>query len=454
MDNREQRQFLAKKNRISAGSFLLKNRRKKNLDRETYMVENMIHNKALIFYGKKNNISKNELLHTIIKDYKNYRHSWKIQSRNIINALDFKKTNVFKNSKPLCLDLEVASVCDLACPFCYREHIVTPDKIIDDKLCYELIDQASKLKIPSIKFNWRGEPLLNPKLFDYIRYAKEKGILETIINTNATNLTEKNINKLIDVGLDLIIYSFDGGTKKTYEKMRPGRFKKNSFSNVYKNIQNFYKIRKERKAKFPFTKIQMILTEETFREIKNFYELFDDYVDELTVNQYSERGGNLADLSEKETKQYEKLLKKYNLSKGTPYMRDIFGKIKISKTRKPCEQPFQRLFVTYEGKVAMCCYDWGASYPVGFVNNKAFENRKDYDQVLNNVKNKKKGFELLSKVKMPEVNNSPENKVKDLKNIWFGKEINIVRSKHSSNKSEEVSICKNCTFKDVYDWSE
>ena len=198
----------------------------------------------------------------------------------------------------------------------------------------------------------------------------------------------------------------------------------------------------------------MILTEETFREIKNFYELFDDYVDELTVNQYSERGGNLADLSEKETKQYEKLLKKYNLSKGTPYMRDIFGKIKISKTRKPCEQPFQRLFVTYEGKVAMCCYDWGASYPVGFVNNKAFENRKDYDQVLNNVKNKKKGFELLSKVKMPEVNNSPENKVKDLKNIWFGKEINIVRSKHSSNKSEEVSICKNCTFKDVYDWSE
>ena len=40
----------------------------------------------------------------------------------------------------------------------------------------------------------------------------KKGILETIINTNATNLTEK-IPKLIEAGLDLIIYSFDGGSK-------------------------------------------------------------------------------------------------------------------------------------------------------------------------------------------------------------------------------------------------
>ena len=53
---------------------------------------------------------------------------------------------------------------------------------------------------------------------------KKKGILETIINTNATNLTETNSKKLIESGLDLMIYSFDGGTKKTYEKMRPGRF--------------------------------------------------------------------------------------------------------------------------------------------------------------------------------------------------------------------------------------
>ena len=54
---------------------------------------------------------------------------------------------------------------------------------------------------------------------------QKKGILEVIINTNATSLTKKS-EELIDSGLDYIIYSFDGGSKATYEKMRPGRFKK------------------------------------------------------------------------------------------------------------------------------------------------------------------------------------------------------------------------------------
>ena len=66
--------------------------------------------------------------------------------------------------------------------------------------------------------------------------------------------------------------------------------------------------------------------------------------------------------------------------------------------------------MTYEGKVAMCCYDWGASHPVGFASNKAFKNKKDYEKVLDNVKNK--GFELLFGVKIPKVNNNPEIKLK------------------------------------------
>ena len=49
----------------------------------------------------------------------------------------------------------------------------------------------------------------------------------------------------------------------------------------------------------------MILTEETFQEVESFYELFDDIVDDVTVNQYTERGGKLSDLSGKEKKDYE-----------------------------------------------------------------------------------------------------------------------------------------------------
>ena len=55
----------------------------------------------------------------------------------------------------------------------------------------KIIDEISIMEVPSIKLNWRGEPLLHPNIFECIDYAKKKGILEVIINTNATSLTKK-----------------------------------------------------------------------------------------------------------------------------------------------------------------------------------------------------------------------------------------------------------------------
>ena len=95
-----------------------------------------------------------------------------------------------------------------------------------------------------------------------------------------------------------MIYSFDGGTKKSYEKMRPGRFKKNNFDEIYKNILNFHNIRKELKSAFPRTKIQMVLTEDTFKEQDKYFNLFKDIVDDVSVKQYTERGGKISDIGE------------------------------------------------------------------------------------------------------------------------------------------------------------
>ena len=46
---------------------------------------------------------------------------------------------------------------------------------------------------------------------------QKRGIIDTIINTNATHLTEEKSKELINSGLDYIIYSFMVG-RKTYEK--------------------------------------------------------------------------------------------------------------------------------------------------------------------------------------------------------------------------------------------
>ena len=415
-------------------------------DRIEHFINNMSENGVYKF-------SKSYLkddLKKLKNNYLKYRQNWKEQPKRIIND----KVNEYKvDYIPLCIDIEVAAVCDLACPHCYRQYIATPDKIMKAELAYKLIDQAAEIGVPSMKFNWRGEPLLHPELPKFIKYAKEKGILETIINTNATMLNEKVCNSLLDSGLDILIYSFDGGSKKTYEKMRPGRFKENKFEQIFENIKRFNEMKIAKNLKFPRTKIQMVLTNDTFDETESFYQLFDKIVDDISLKQYTERGANFDDIGKE---MQEMILKKNlkNIESEEVFMRDVDGTIYNSKRRLPCEQPFQRMLVTYDGRVSMCCYDWGSMHPVGYVSDETFkDDEKDYKDILKKSQNKKKGFEMMN-LELPKKFNTPDKKVETVLDIWRGYEIEKVRQAHLKNEGHKVEICKKCPFKETYDWQK
>ena len=432
--------------------------------RVTWMLKNMHKNKTFKYLSKKGDFKYNKkYLNNLKERYISYRKQWRGNAKFAIdNELIDEKFNS-SDLKPLCIDIETASVCDLACPHCYRQFIATPDKIMSKDLAFKIIDQASKLSVPSMKFNWRGEPLLNPALPEIIDYAKKNGVLETIINTNATKLNLEMSKKIIDSGLDLMIYSFDGGSKKSYEKMRPGRFKKNNFDEIYNNILNFSKLKKETQSIFPRTKIQMVLTDDTFKEQDEYFSLFKDIVDDVSVKQYTERGGKLKDVSEEyvraacSNENIEKLNTNSDFKRINPnseIMKDSDGNLFVSKGRLPCEQPYQRMLVTYDGRVSMCCYDWGSMHPVGYVDKLAIDiGEKEYEKIKKKADDKIKGFDLM-KLEMPKIFNEPKKEVKTIEQIWYGKEINNVRSKHSKNLLEEVPICKGCPFKETYDWQK
>ena len=437
------KEIVKKKQEILVGSSKLESLKKKNFDKNNYFIENMAYNKAFLHAKKNiNGLSNKTLLEKFKTKYQKYRNDW-------VKALEVKNLN-----RPLSIDIELASICDLACPHCSREYLVTPDKIMNMDLYKKIIDEIVDLDVPSIKLNWRGEPLLHPNISECINYAKKKGILEVIINTNATNLTKKKSEELIDSGLDYMIYSFDGGIKSTYEKMRPGRFKKNKFEDVIKNISIFNSVKNEKKSKFPITKIQMIMTSETRNEIKEFYDTFEDIVDDVTVTQYNERGGNLNDLDENIKNRLIKYFEENNLPLDTSYMVDIDKNIFISKKRKPCEQIYQRLMITYNGRVGMCCHDWGAQHGIGYVAKEAFNEDKKFNEVFNKIKSKKKGFELMPKAKMPNKFNEPSQVVQKVHEIWKGKELTKVRKAHENDEINSLDVCKGCTFKDTYFWEK
>ena len=135
-------------------------------------------------------------------------------------------------------------------------------------------------------------------------------------------------------------------------------------------------------------------------------------------------------------------------------MRSLDGTLFISDGRLPCEQPYQRLLVTYDGRVSMCCYDWGSMHTIGYVDELAIKiGDKDYNDVKNKAENKTKGFEMMN-LKMPFKFNEPEKIVSTLSEIWIGKEIDNIRKKQNENKVNEVKICKKCPFKETYSWKK
>ena len=100
-------------------------------DRVDWMIKHMSENKAYKYkVANKNEKEKGIILQELKNDYLSYRKNWMQQPKQALsNRLHGEKLKN-QNVLPLCFDLEVASVCDLACGFCYRQYISTPDKIM------------------------------------------------------------------------------------------------------------------------------------------------------------------------------------------------------------------------------------------------------------------------------------------------------------------------------------
>ncbi|MFH1401635.1 MAG: radical SAM protein [Parcubacteria group bacterium] len=231
---------------------------------------------------------------------------------------------------PLHLDIESTNACNLKCPMCGRNWMKEKIGYINWNLFTKIIDEAAKYHLPSVKFNYRGEPLLHPDIAKMIKYAKDKGILEVQFNTNGFLLSEKKAEELIDAGLDRIIFSFDGATKKTYEKIRKG----SNYERVINNIKNLVSLRNEKGLKRPLTRVQMVKMSINEKEVEDFIRMWLPICNRVAINLEV----NL--LGSEETK---------------------------TKIHFPCTQIWQRLMICWDGEVRVCCKDWYGKHPIGNV---------------------------------------------------------------------------------------
>ena len=94
----------------------------------------------------------------------------------------------------------------------------------------------------------------------------------------------------------------------------------------------------------------------------------------------------------------------------------------------------------------MCCHDWGAKHPIGYIDENGFGDEDSLNKVKKGIENNNKGFELLKNAKMPQEYNKPE-KIQNLIDIWRSEELNKVRRMHKDKKIDELKFVKNAHLK-------
>lgn len=115
--------------------------------------------------------------------------------------------------------------CNLTCKHCYS---ISADKDFPGELntqqVFKVMDDLKNFKVPVLILSG-GEPLLRPDIFEISAHAKNMGFYVGL-STNGTLITEKNINKIAEVGYDYVGISIDG-MEKTHDlfRRRQGAFK-------------------------------------------------------------------------------------------------------------------------------------------------------------------------------------------------------------------------------------
>ena len=154
----------------------------------------------------------------------------------------------------------------------------------------QLIDSMYR-KLTWLIFYFQGEPYINPKFLDMVRYAHEKGIY-TITSTNGHFLHPENARKTILSGLDRILISIDGATQEVYEQYR----KEGELSTVLQGAKNLVQAKKEMNSSTPHIVFQMLVVKPNEHQIEEVRRMAREIgVDEVklkTAQVYDYENGN------------------------------------------------------------------------------------------------------------------------------------------------------------------
>ncbi len=267
------------------------------------------------------------------------------------------------------LQVEPALACNLRCVMCpWRE--IAQDLENHGLMSREIWESIRPYlpEIQSVDFTGGGEPLLQPRLTEWIGQAHTAGC-ETGFLSNGLLLKKEKLQQILDAGVDWICISIDAADARLYEEIRIG----SSFERVCENVAN---IAAMRTGNVPKTMINFVLMDLNFHQVADIVHLASRLgVDQINFKQCEvirgERGKGHGLFGVEETRDIRRLKK--SLEKA----RRLAKKLNIATTafaftpeeQSVCDQdPRDSLFIRYDG-VAAPCINLAIGGPTTFLGN-------------------------------------------------------------------------------------
>jgi radical SAM protein with 4Fe4S-binding SPASM domain len=288
----------------------------------------------------------------------------------------------------MALSIEPTTSCNLRCPECPSglRAFSRPTGMLDEQLFRGMIDSVSG-HLLYLTMYFQGEPYLNPKFLDMVKYAAAKKIY-TATSTNAHYLDDENAKKTIASGLDRLIISIDGATQETYAAYRIG----GRLDKVLEGTRNLVKWKRELRSKTPHLVFQFLVVRPNEHEIEAVKKIAEEIgVDEIrfkTAQVYEYKNGNDL-IPENDT--YSR------------YRRNADGTWAVKNSlENHCWKMWHSGVITWDGTMVPCCFDKDALHRMG------------------------------------------DLKKESLRSIWYGEAYSNFRSALLRSRSE-IDICKNCS---------
>ena len=265
------------------------------------------------------------------------------------------KTTSLKKRRWRLLQVEPAIACNLHCVMCPWRSIA--EKAENRGIMTQEVWEAVRphlAEVKSVDFTGGGEPLIQPKLLEWIKEAKAAGC-EAGFLSNGFLLKKEIAQELINAGVDWIAVSMDGATDDTYNKIRIG----SDFDKVCENLADIAELRT---GKIPKTMINFVLMTMNAQQVEEIVRLAAKLgVDQVNFKQCDvirgDDGKGFGLFSPKETKEVAR--RKKELSKA----RRVARKLGVQTTafaftpeeRPVCEQdPRDSMFIRHDGSVGPC----------------------------------------------------------------------------------------------------